>query len=84
MARFGAKKTSGGRNIYLSVIIFLLLIFLFLSAIHSLSSGSLEEQQKNLEQALTQGAVHCYAVEGSYPENLDPVFSSIIRQRGRI
>ena len=96
MARFGAKKTSGGRNIYLSVIIFLLLIFLFLSAIHSLSSGSLEEQQKNLEQALTQGAVHCYAVEGSYPENLEqlcpvttsfmmnPVFSSIIRQRGRI
>ena len=75
MARFGAKKTSGGRNIYLSVIVFLLLIFLFLSAIHSLSSGSLEEQQKNLEQALTQGAVHCYAVEGSYPQNLEQLLS---------
>ena len=50
------KETSGGRNIYLSVIIFLLLIFLFpFRHTLSLSSGSLEEQQKNLEQALTQG-----------------------------
>ena len=54
MARFGAKKTSGGRNIYLSVIIFLLLIFLFLSAIHSLSSGSLEEQQKKIEEKFSE------------------------------
>ncbi len=75
MARFGAKQTTGNRNIYLSVIVFLLLIFLFLSAIDSLSGRSLEEQQKNLEQALTQSAVHCYAVEGSYPETLEQLLS---------
>ncbi|XCP85597.1 hypothetical protein ABXS75_01985 [Roseburia hominis] len=75
MKRFGAKNTTEGRNIYLSLIIFLVLIFIFLTAIHSLSGSSLEEQQKNLEQALVQSAVHCYAVEGSYPETLEQLLS---------
>ncbi len=71
MTRFGAKKTSGSRNIVLSILLFLLLLFVILSMVSSWSEGSLDEQQKNLEQALIQGAVHCYAVEGSYPESLD-------------
>ena len=71
MARFGAKKSSGSRNIILSVILFLLVLFLILALVSSWSEGSLDEQQRNLEQALTQGAVHCYALQGSYPESLE-------------
>lgn len=71
MARFGAKKMSGSRNILLSILLFLLLLFVILSLVSAWSEGALDEQQENLERALIQGAVHCYAMEGSYPESLD-------------
>lgn len=71
MARFGAKKTTSSRNILLSVILFLLLLFLLLSLISSWSKSSLDEQQDNLERVLIQSAVHSYAVNGFYPENLE-------------
>lgn len=71
MARFGAKQANNRKNTVLSVIIFVVLLTVLLFAVVAISDDSLDEQQQNLEQALTQGAVHCYATEGSYPESLD-------------
>ena len=46
-------------------------LFLFLSAIDSLHQGNLAEEKQQLEEALLQAAVSCYALEGSYPPSLD-------------
>ena len=70
MARFGAEKSSGNRNMIVSIVLFLIIIIFILSLVSSWSSDSLDKQQENLTQALVQGAVHCYAIEGHYPESL--------------
>lgn len=51
--------------------IFLLIFVFFYSRVSSLSKNTLSEQQKNLKSAIQKSAVHCYAVEGAYPESLD-------------
>lgn len=72
MARFqSSKKNHQVRNTVLSVLLFLGILLMFYSGISSLSSASLREQKNTLETALTQSAVHCYALNGYYPENLE-------------
>lgn len=75
MARFtnsstGSKK-SPYRNLVLSIIIFSAVIGIFLFAVGKMSEKTTAEQEKSLVEALNRGVVQCYAVEGSYPENLD-------------
>ena len=36
----------------------------------SVSSATQKEEERSLKQAVIKSAVHCYAVEGSYPESL--------------
>jgi len=36
----------------------------------SVSSTTQKEEERSLKQAVIRSAVHCYAVEGSYPESL--------------
>lgn len=72
MARFVyTDSTKKNRNGLWSILIFALLILLLLVGISVFSQKSIREQKDNLEQSLRQGAVHCYAVHGSYPESLD-------------
>jgi hypothetical protein len=42
----------------------------FLSSLSNLSDGRQQEDKKQLENALIRAAVACYAVEGTYPPNV--------------
>ncbi|MDD3142386.1 MAG: hypothetical protein PHX08_25950 [Lachnospiraceae bacterium] len=66
-----SKQNSFYRNYIVSIIVFLLIILVFYSAISSVSSRTDAEQKVSLERALQRSVIHCYSIEGSYPESLD-------------
>lgn len=43
----------------------------FLAGLDSVSRGTQEQQKRSLETAIWRNVVHCYALEGKYPESLD-------------
>lgn len=47
-----------------------LMLGLFYYSLSSVSEVTTEEQKKSLEDALTRCIVHCYSVDGAYPESL--------------
>ena len=47
------------------------MIFALMYGISSVTAVSDEKSMENIENAVTQASVHCYAVEGMYPESLD-------------
>lgn len=47
------------------------IILCFLSGITNLSQGHTQEGKQQLEDALRQAAVACYATEGFYPPSVD-------------
>lgn len=73
MNRF--QKSQKTWQTHLGTVFFLLLFLgiflLFSGGIHSVSETTLLKQQESLENAIRKSAVHCYAVEGAYPESLD-------------
>lgn len=72
MSRFQYKKpTNKPTGFLLSVCIFLVIIFLFIGGLSSLSDSTLRRQKESLENAITRSVTYCYAVEGAYPESLD-------------
>lgn len=46
---------------------FLLIIF---SAVFSVDDANNAEQLKNLEDTIMRTAIHCYAIEGAYPDDI--------------
>lgn len=50
---------------------FVILLVIFLNAIHSVRDTTLAKQQESLETALTRSIMQCYAVEGTYPPSLE-------------
>jgi hypothetical protein len=68
---FNQKKQYNYSRFLVSVCILLFFLILFYQGIDSLSSSSMRRQKESLEQALNRNITYCYAVEGSYPENLD-------------
>jgi hypothetical protein len=55
----------------LSLILFLLVLVLFLLGTRSASVRQEQEQRQLLENALHRSILHCYAIEGRYPESLE-------------
>lgn len=53
-----------------------LLCVVFLAAVSAASGSTLAQEQKNLENALKNGAVQTYALTGSYPESLSVLLES--------
>lgn len=49
----------------------LAVLLFFAAALNSLDSGRGEEDMRRLEDALRQGCVACYAIEGVYPPDLE-------------
>ena len=43
----------------------------FLTALSNLSSGKALEDKQQLEEALIRASVSCYAIEGTYPPDLE-------------
>ena len=58
------------RALLLPAVIVAVLVF-FSTALSGIDSGREAENRKQLEQALRQGCVACYAAEGIYPPDLD-------------
>lgn len=56
--------------IFLPLAAFLLLFFLFYGGVRSVSDTTADKQRESLETALNRSIVQCYAVEGTYPPNL--------------
>lgn len=59
------------RDLSLIIIpIFLIVVMLALIALSSISTATDDEQRTLIESALRRCAVECYALEGSYPQDL--------------
>lgn len=73
MNRFEKKKKRLPKSIgfFLSFAVFPGLFLLFYLGLNSVSDTTLKQQQESLKDAIQKTAVHCYAVEGAYPESLD-------------
>lgn len=72
MNRFQYKKQSRGPSgIFLSLCVFLVILFIFMQGLSSLSDSTMRRQKESLENAITRSVTYCYTVEGTYPENLD-------------
>lgn len=72
MARFTVKKQRTSlRTMFLSILVFLGILFLFSMGVSSLSDSSDRKQEAALRSAITESAVHCYAIKGCYPKNLE-------------
>lgn len=48
-----------------------LILLFFATAVEHLGSGETAENRRQLEQALRQGCLACYAAEGVYPPDLE-------------
>lgn len=54
-----------------TVLVFLVCALLLWRGVSSISAQARDSQTENLKNAIERSAVHCYAVEGAYPESLD-------------
>lgn len=72
MQIFEKKRTKFWNKIKLTLpaIFLALLCLIFLFSIHTTSQKTLLQEQQTLQTALESGAVHTYALNGRYPENL--------------
>lgn len=64
------KSSSASRNILLSAGGFAVIAALFLSGVSMVSDRTDIEEEETLRRAINRGIVHCYSIEGAYPENL--------------
>lgn len=73
MNRFEQTRTPINRKMFvlIPIVVFLIILFLFLQGIQSVSDTTLAKQQENLELSIARSITQCYAVEGSYPPFLE-------------
>lgn len=73
MNRFSNKKkhrlVSG--KLLLSLLLFLVITVVCRYGISSVSASASQAQADSLKRAIVRSAVHCYSMEGAYPESLD-------------
>lgn len=71
MNRFQKKHASGafwGRMA--SAAFFLAVLAMFLVGLNDLSGTTARQEAEGLKNSILQSAVHCYALEGFYPDSL--------------
>lgn len=69
--RFETQKSgSASKNFIISIIFFFLIIAAFTVGTTLVADRTDAQEQETLEQAINRGIVHCYSIEGSYPESL--------------
>lgn len=69
--RFETQKQDPDRkNLMASAAFFCAVIILFLFAASLVSKRTNVQELQTLEQAVSRGIVHCYSIEGFYPESL--------------
>ncbi|MCR5278721.1 MAG: hypothetical protein K6E19_04690 [Lachnospiraceae bacterium] len=65
---FDIKEHLSGARI--SVVLFIGIFLIFIFALGSISSDTLDRQEDSLQSAINRGIVSCYCVEGTYPPSL--------------
>lgn len=72
MNRFqNTKPGSAAVRRLLPVIFFIIVILIFLAATSYVSSNTSAQEAQGLEDSIRKSTVHCYALEGFYPEDLN-------------
>lgn len=61
---------SSFKNTVISVIMFIVVFCVFWLGVSSVSEKTSAQEKQTLETAITRNMVHCYAIEGTYPGNL--------------
>ncbi len=56
---------------YLPIVFFIVVFVVFFILLGNVSSDTLERQKNSLETAMEHNIAQCYALEGSYPPNVD-------------
>lgn len=71
MNRFqNTARSSGGCRRLFSILVFCAVILFFLFGLSSVSENTSRKEAEGLEDSIRKSAVHCYALEGFYPEDL--------------
>lgn len=72
MNRFQKQKRRRfpGRGPLFSLLLLFGILALFFTGVSSVSETTLARQAQSLRDAIMRCCVHCYAVEGAYPESL--------------
>lgn len=71
MKRFQTNsRDAASKNLILSVMFFLFLLFCFGYGIQSVADTADRAELETLENAVRRNVIQCYAVEGRYPENI--------------
>lgn len=68
---FLRRKKRFSWRLFGTILVFLACTLLLWRGVSSISAQAKVSQTENLKNAIVRSAVHCYAVEGSYPESLD-------------
>lgn len=78
MRRFSAKKKKLPLPVsfFFSLVLFLALLLLLVRGAAGIEKRSQAEQLESLKASVTRAAVHCYAVQGVYPQSLDELEES--------
>ena len=71
MAHFYAKKNKFSLTAYLPVLILVLVLTGFVAFSGSFSKTNLGYEKDLLQKALDRSITQCYALEGTYPNNLE-------------
>lgn len=59
------------KNFRISLIFSIVVIIICILGIQNVESSTREKQLESLENAIQRSVIQCYAVEGTYPPNLD-------------
>lgn len=64
------KSGSPFRTTIISIVLFICVFCIFYFGVTYMSQKTATQEKQTLEAAINRGVVHCYAIEGTYPENL--------------
>ncbi len=65
------KKKNAVSSALISAGLFLVIFVFFLYAVSKASTGSINEQKQNLQDAVDKAIIQCYVTEGRYPESFE-------------
>lgn len=63
-------KDKSKKEYILPLCIFILMMMLLFYGVTSVTDATAKKEQESLQNAVVQSAVHCYSVEGAYPDSL--------------
>lgn len=70
MHLYKKNKSVADFGIMMSIVLFLGIVVYFFTALNNMSEGIDSQQKEALHNAIDNAVISCYAVEGSYPENI--------------